>query len=136
MICRKETGADVQSVTDKEILIMRNINHQNCVRLHNIYQTEEQVQLVMELLEGRDLFDRIMQRKKCAHTPQYNPTVGCTQVRRKHSKDNVMEYLLRRQAPSRQAHHPPGFEARKHPAGKRGQRHRSQGTRCGRRTAS
>jgi len=64
MICRKETGADVQSVTDKEIMIMRNINHQNCVRLHNIYQTEEQVQLVMELLEGRDLFDRITQRKK------------------------------------------------------------------------
>jgi len=63
-IDRKDTGADFQSVTDKEIEIMKAIDHPNCVSLFEIYQTDVQVQLVMELLEGRDLFERIMIRKK------------------------------------------------------------------------
>ena len=63
MIDRKDTGADVtQSATDKEIQIMKAVNHPNCVQLIEIYQTDDEVQLVMELLEGQDLFDRILAR--------------------------------------------------------------------------
>ena len=42
-IDRKDTGADFQSVTDKEIQIMKAIDHKNCVKLFEIYQTDEQV---------------------------------------------------------------------------------------------
>ena len=64
IIDRKDTGANVQSVTDKEIEVMLKIDHPGCVKLHEVYQTEDQVQLVMELMEGRDLFDRVITRKK------------------------------------------------------------------------
>jgi len=64
IIDRKDTAANVNSVTDKEIQVMLEIDNPYCVKLHEIYQTEEQVQLVMELLEGRDLFDRVITRKK------------------------------------------------------------------------
>ena len=44
MIDRKDTGADVtQSATDKEIQIMKAVNHPNCVKLIEIYQTEDLV---------------------------------------------------------------------------------------------
>ena len=63
MIDRKDTGADASaSATDKEIQIMKAVNHPNCVKLIEIYQTDDEVQLVMELLEGQDLFDRILAR--------------------------------------------------------------------------
>jgi serine/threonine protein kinase len=64
IIDRKETGADVQTVTDKEIEIMLAIDHKNCVTLLEIYQTDDQVQLVMEFLQGGDLFDHILSSKK------------------------------------------------------------------------
>lgn len=64
IIDRKETGADVETVTDKEIEIMLAIDHQNCVTLLEIYQTDDQVQLVMEFLQGGDLFDHILSNKK------------------------------------------------------------------------
>ena len=80
IIDRKDTGANVQSVTDKEIEVMLKIDHKDCVKLYEVYQTEEQVdancrraeltlcmvqvQLVMELMDGRDLFDRVITRKK------------------------------------------------------------------------
>jgi len=64
IIDRKDTGANVQSVTDKEIEVMLNIDHTDCVKLYEVYQTDEQVQLVMELMDGRDLFDRVITRKK------------------------------------------------------------------------
>lgn len=64
IIDRKDTGANVQSVTDKEIEVMLKIDHPGCVKLHEVYQTADQVQLVMELMEGRDLFDRVITRKK------------------------------------------------------------------------
>lgn len=64
LIDRKDTGADMQSVTDREIEVMLKIDHPSCVKLHEIYQTEDQVQLVMELMDGRDLFDRIITRQR------------------------------------------------------------------------
>jgi calcium/calmodulin-dependent protein kinase I len=64
IIDRKDTGVNVESVTDKEIQVMLKIDDEHCVKLYEIYQTDEQVQLVMELMHGRDLFDRVITRKK------------------------------------------------------------------------
>merc|ERR1712010_116627 len=63
-IDKADTGVSVDKVTDKEINVMLRIDHPYCVKLHAVYETDTQVQLVMELLEGRDLFDRIITRKK------------------------------------------------------------------------
>ena len=78
LIDRKDTGVDVLSVTDKEIQAMKAVDHPNCVSLCEIFQTEfqvsyascmhntnatsVQVQLVMELAEGEDLFARLLTR--------------------------------------------------------------------------
>ena len=51
MIDRKETGAGLVSVTDKEIAVMLRIDHRHCVKLYEIFQTDEQVQLVMEYVD-------------------------------------------------------------------------------------
>lgn len=64
IICKKETGASTKSVTDKEIEVMLKVNHPSCVNVYEIFETDDQVQLVMELMGGRDLFDRVIMRKR------------------------------------------------------------------------
>ena len=63
VIDRSEPGAGLISVTYKEIDAMLRIDHPNCVRLHEIFQTDDRVQLVMELVEGGGMFDAIQARK-------------------------------------------------------------------------
>ena len=43
-----------------ESLILARLHHQNIVKLYEIYETEMAVYLVMELLSGGELFDRLM----------------------------------------------------------------------------
>merc|ERR1712216_861219 len=40
------------------------VNHPNCVRLYDVFDTEEELFLVMELVIGCDLFDRIVEKQK------------------------------------------------------------------------
>merc|ERR1711998_618634 len=63
LIDKAESGV---TVTDKEIEVMTRIRNANehCVQLYAVYETDEEVQMVLELLEGRDLFDRIITLKR------------------------------------------------------------------------
>jgi len=61
LINKKASG---MTVTDKEIAVMMRIENPNCVKLHAVYETEEEVQMVLELLQGADLFDRIVSKAK------------------------------------------------------------------------
>ena len=63
MIDRSETGAGLESVTEREIDIMLRLEHSHCVKLYEIFQTADQVQLVMELVDGGDMFDALQVRK-------------------------------------------------------------------------
>lgn len=63
-IDRKQSGANMDSITAQEIEVMLRIDHPNCVKLYEIYQTDTEIQLVMELLRGGDMFDRIKREKK------------------------------------------------------------------------
>eukprot|EP00828_Plagiopyla_frontata_P037333 TRINITY_DN4907_c0_g1_i2.p2 TRINITY_DN4907_c0_g1~~TRINITY_DN4907_c0_g1_i2.p2 ORF type:complete len:318 (+),score=66.08 TRINITY_DN4907_c0_g1_i2:254-1207(+) len=47
-----------------EIEIMNEINHPNCLSLRAIYETEKEINLVMELLKGGDLIELIQKAKK------------------------------------------------------------------------
>eukprot|EP00727_Mastigamoeba_balamuthi_P003545 m51a1_g13188 putative protein unc- isoform l (439) ;mRNA; f:745-2673 len=47
----------------QEIWVMQSLDHENIVRLHEVIKTRNRVVLVMELVEGGDLFHQIVQRK-------------------------------------------------------------------------
>jgi calcium/calmodulin-dependent protein kinase I len=61
LIDKKASG---MSVTDKEIAVMMRIDDPNCVKLYRVYETDDEVQMVLEYLQGSDLFDRIIQKQK------------------------------------------------------------------------
>lgn len=46
----------------QEAEVLRTINHPNVVRLGDIFQSEKAIYLVMELVKGGDLFDRIIDK--------------------------------------------------------------------------
>ncbi len=41
---------------------MRKLNHESVIRLYNIYESEHHIYLVLELLNGGELFDRIREK--------------------------------------------------------------------------
>ena len=45
-----------------EINIMRNLNHPNIIKLYEVYEGEFHIYLVLELLKGGELFDRIIKK--------------------------------------------------------------------------
>lgn len=48
----------------EEVRIMKQINHPNIVHLYEIYETEEQLYLIMELCSGGELLDRLHKQNK------------------------------------------------------------------------
>ena len=52
------TDHDVKSMMD-EIAILKELKHPNIIRLYDFFETDQAYLLVMELLTGGDLFDRI-----------------------------------------------------------------------------
>eukprot|EP00906_Rhabdomonas_costata_P008784 RCo012473 len=48
----------------KEIAIMRKLNHPAIVRLYEVFQTKSTVYLILELVSGGELFNKIVQEKR------------------------------------------------------------------------
>lgn len=46
-----------------EVAIMRLLNHHNVVQMREVYEDKVKIYLIMELVEGGELFDRIRQKK-------------------------------------------------------------------------
>jgi len=46
----------------REIDIMKKVDHKNILKLHEIYEDDEKVYIVMELINGSELFDRIVEK--------------------------------------------------------------------------
>ena len=55
------TDHDVKSMMD-EIAILRDLKHPHIIRLYDFFETDQAYLLVMELLTGGDLFDRIVNK--------------------------------------------------------------------------
>ena len=61
MIERANPAFDVEALR-KEIDTMQRINHPNCIRLHDVFEEEKYICLVLDLVTGGELFDRIIAR--------------------------------------------------------------------------
>jgi len=62
--CIKKTvvvGDDIKMLR-REIHIMKSLDHPNILKLFEVYVSDEEFFLVMELVEGRELFDKIVER--------------------------------------------------------------------------
>lgn len=46
----------------REIEIMKKVDHKNILKLHEIFEDDEKVYIVMELVNGSELFDRIVEK--------------------------------------------------------------------------
>jgi len=47
---------------DREVQTMRQVHHENIVKLHNVFDSASKMCLVLDLLEGGELFDRIIEQ--------------------------------------------------------------------------
>lgn len=56
----KSLAGDIMN--DKEIAVMLKVDSPYCVKLYEVFETETQVQLVLELMPGHELFSRITDR--------------------------------------------------------------------------
>jgi serine/threonine protein kinase len=48
----------------KEIEIMRALNHRCCMKLHEVFESDNSLYIVVELLEGGQLYDKIKAKYK------------------------------------------------------------------------
>ncbi|XP_037703029.1 serine/threonine-protein kinase DCLK3 [Choloepus didactylus] len=53
-----------EDMVDSEILIIRGLSHPNIVQLHEVYETETEIYLILEYVQGGDLFDAIIESVK------------------------------------------------------------------------
>lgn len=48
----------------KEIEVMRSLNHKYCMKLHEVFESENSLYIVVELLEGGQLYDKVKAKYK------------------------------------------------------------------------
>ncbi|KAM4841903.1 serine/threonine-protein kinase DCLK3 [Thomomys bottae] len=53
-----------EDIVDSEILIVQSLSHPNIVKLHEVYETQTDIYLIMEYVQGGDLFDAIIESVK------------------------------------------------------------------------
>jgi len=62
IIKKNKLNAEELLVVHDEVEIMHRINHVNCVQLYEMFETNKKLYMVMELLTGGELFDRIVMK--------------------------------------------------------------------------
>lgn len=60
---KKKLNDQEKEMMRSEVAIMRLLNHQNVVQMKEVFEDRGKMYLVMELVEGGELFDRIRQKK-------------------------------------------------------------------------
>eukprot|EP00808_Paulinella_micropora_P028921 g49349.t1 len=63
MIMKKRLRPEEMQATHDEVEIMQRIDHPHCVKLYEMFHTKKELYMVMELLTGGELFDRIVEKK-------------------------------------------------------------------------
>jgi calcium/calmodulin-dependent protein kinase I len=54
-------GEDIK-LLKREIQIMKQLSHPNILKLFEVYEDDQKFYLVMELVQGKELFDKIVER--------------------------------------------------------------------------
>lgn len=62
VINKKNLDKDDLVILESEVNIMRQVTHPNIIKLYNIFDSRSKMCLVLELLEGGELFDRIIEK--------------------------------------------------------------------------
>mmetsp|Transcript_34909 Transcript_34909/g.87853 ORF Transcript_34909/g.87853 Transcript_34909/m.87853 type:complete len:853 (-) Transcript_34909:259-2817(-) len=62
IVDKTSSGVSTQQMLDTEIAIMQKVNHPNIVRMEAMYETKSHLYLVMELVDGGALMDKILDR--------------------------------------------------------------------------
>lgn len=62
IIKKSKLNAEELAVVHDEVEIMHKINHPHCVQLYEMFETNKKIYMVMELLTGGELFDRIVSK--------------------------------------------------------------------------
>jgi len=60
VIKKQKLSAEELAIVHDEVEIMHKINHAHCVKLYEMFETSKRLYMVMELLTGGELFDRIV----------------------------------------------------------------------------
>jgi len=60
VIKKTKLNTEELAVVHDEVEIMHKINHPHCVQLYEMFETSKKIYMVMELLTGGELFDRIV----------------------------------------------------------------------------
>lgn len=55
-----------QEALINEIELMRALNHPNIIRLHEVFETDNSLYMVLDLLEGGQLYDKIKAKYRYA----------------------------------------------------------------------
>jgi len=58
---KKDAQFDADSL-QQEIAIMKKVNHPNCIKLHEVFDEKSKLYMVLDLVTGGELFDRIIAR--------------------------------------------------------------------------
>eukprot|EP01121_Diplochlamys_sp_Union-15-3_P020598 TRINITY_DN8061_c0_g1_i1.p1 TRINITY_DN8061_c0_g1~~TRINITY_DN8061_c0_g1_i1.p1 ORF type:complete len:373 (+),score=90.70 TRINITY_DN8061_c0_g1_i1:3-1121(+) len=61
-IIEKSMIQDDIKLLRREVDIMKRVDHKNILKLHEIYESDDKVYIVMELVNGSELFDRIVDK--------------------------------------------------------------------------
>mmetsp|Transcript_65940 Transcript_65940/g.162287 ORF Transcript_65940/g.162287 Transcript_65940/m.162287 type:complete len:475 (+) Transcript_65940:104-1528(+) len=61
IIDKKDAQFDKESL-EQEIAIMKKVNHPNCIKLHEVFDEKAKMYMVLDLVTGGELFDRIIAR--------------------------------------------------------------------------
>jgi len=61
VINKKNLDKDDLSILDSEVAVMRIVAHEYIVKMHDVYDSKSKMCLVLDLLEGGELFDRIIE---------------------------------------------------------------------------
>jgi len=60
IIKKNQLNSEELLVVHDEVDIMHKISHENCVQLYEMYESNKKIYMVLELLSGGELFDRIV----------------------------------------------------------------------------
>jgi len=63
IIDKSKLKKDELAVIHDEVSIMQKVNHPGCVRMFELFETSKKLYMVLELLRGGELFDRIVQKR-------------------------------------------------------------------------